>query len=461
VSMLVHIAERVLNRPLLVHPDKLPLVLAVLQGRIPLGNIGALHAEAEQHIDQLPEAAQIVLRGPAPEASRFDGRFVQSDPVTGKDKALPYRRDANGVAMIPVIGSLVNRGAWLEQNSGRTSYEGLRHQIVSAGNDPNTRAILLDIHSPGGEAIGAFETAQAVREAAGKKPVTAVVNGMAASAAYAIASGATRIVINPSGVAGSIGVVMMHADFSRALDKEGVTPTLIFAGAHKVDGHPFAPLPEGVREDLQREVNAIYDQFVQAVAAGRKAMSPAMIRATEARTYIGSDAVDQGLADELGTYESALADLTRGASRSPMSHQPRGFQMEKTTGEPAATAGITQADHDAAVLRASTEGKAAGIGEGRKAERERFAAILASDKIAGRETTAISLALKSPEMTAEDVIAFVAALPAPAPAQAKVPGVAERGAPAVPASSEAKSADAGWNEVVARLNRESSGKRAA
>lgn len=305
MSLLLHIAERVLNRPLLVHPDKLALVLAVLEGRIPI-DAAAIGAEAEARIAAMPAEAQAVLRGPAPAASRFVGAFDAAGNAVTQD----------GVAIIPVIGSLVNRGAWLGVNSGKTSYEGLQHQIRAAAADPAVKAILLDIASGGGEATGAFETAAMVRAAAAQKPVTAIVNGMAASAAYAIAAAASTIVVTETGLAGSIGVVMMHADYSRALDKAGITPTMIFAGAHKVDGHPFAPLDKGVAADLQAEVDKFYALFVQSVAASRKQLSAAAIRATEARTFIGVDAVAAGLADSVGTFDQVLADLSRGARRS-------------------------------------------------------------------------------------------------------------------------------------------------
>ena len=102
-----------------------------------------------------------------------------------------------------------------------TSYEGLAFQIADAAGNPKVNSILLDMDSPGGEAVGAFEIADKVRSAAKSKEVVAFVNGMAASAAYAIASAATRIVSVQSGGSGSIGVVLMHADFSLALHKAG------------------------------------------------------------------------------------------------------------------------------------------------------------------------------------------------------------------------------------------------
>lgn len=305
MSLLLKIAERTINRPLLVHPDKLPLILGVLEGRIPLDTTPEWTAAAQAHIDEMPEGARATMRGPNPSASRFVGSQVHQDPMTGRTTALPYKRTSQGVAIISIIGSLVNRGAWLGSSSGETSYEGISFQIAHASADPNTKAILLDIDSPGGEATGCFECADAIREAREKKPVVAVVNGMAASAAYALASAADWIITTQSGVCGSIGCVLLHADYSAKLKKDGISPTLIFAGAHKVDGHPFAPLSDEVTADLQAEVDGYYKLFVAGVAEGR-AMTEAAIRATEARTFMGADAVTMGLADKLGTFETGL-----------------------------------------------------------------------------------------------------------------------------------------------------------
>ena len=322
---LFRIADQVINRPLLILPEKLALVSAVLGGRI---GLDAAPAEIEAALAAMPGA------------SRFVGSSADEDPSTGRRASLPYRRTEDGTAIITITGSLVNRGAWVGASSGLTSYEGVKFQIGQAVADPKTTAIVLDIESPGGQAIGAFEVADAVRAAAAQKPVTAVVNGMAASAAYAIASGATRIVTTPSGMSGSIGVVMMHADYSRALDREGITPTLIHAGAHKVDANPFEPLSADVRADLQAEIEQLMTMFVDTVAAGRRGLDAKAIRATEARTFIGQAAVDAGLADAVGTFDSVLTDASRGRGRTTPPKGTRSMSSQDAT--------FTQADLDRA-----------------------------------------------------------------------------------------------------------------
>lgn len=440
MSMLVRIAERALNRPLLILPDKASLILGVLEGRIPVS--GPVETPAT---DLSPEALAALSAAPA--ASRFVG--VASEPTEdGRGRrALPYRLTPEGVAVITVTGSLVNRGAWIGANSGLTSYEGIAHQVESARKAANVRSIILDVESAGGEAVGAMELAATVRRAASEKPVVGVVNGMAASAAYALVSGATRIVTTPTGISGSIGVVLLHADFSRRLDRDGVTPTLIFAGAHKVDGHPFAPLPEGVREDLQAEVGRFYDLFVETVAAGRPKLSPAEIRETEARTFVGREAVDRKLADDVGAFDEVLADL--GGRSAARIHTPRSRTMDTTSTTPAADAASTvaKANHDAAVSAASVQATTA--------ERSRIKTILTSEAAAARPETARHLALET-DMSAEAAIALLATLPAGAPTAAVAAAAAGSRSQDAPgglvtatgaAPDQKASAKAGWDRA--------------
>lgn len=387
MTYLAHIADRCLNRPLLITPDKAEVIMAVLGGRIGI------------------DGADVK---PAPEASRFVGSSYVADE-DGQVMDRPYRVTRKGTGIITVTGSLVARGAWVGASSGLTSYEGIQHQLRTAADDKAVKALVVDMHSPGGEAVLAFETAAMVRQVAAVKPVVAVVNGMAASAAYAIASGASEIVTTETGVAGSIGVVLLHADYSRALANEGIKPTLIFAGDHKVDGNPFEPLSDAVRADLQAEVDGFYQAFLATVAKGRgKRLTVAGARKTEARTFVGQAAVDAGLADRLGSFDEVLADLeSRAPTGRPTSQRAR--TMSENTGNPAADAGtITKADHDAAVKTARAEGEAAGA----KAATERLSAVLAADGIKGdgaRMAAALDLAVKAPGMSADDVAGFVTA----------------------------------------------------
>lgn len=284
---LFHIASLILNRPLFLHPAKAEVILHVLQGRIGLGG------------------AEIATL--SPDASRFVGRRQ------GQDGAPRMYRLEGGIAILTIAGSLVNRGAWLETNSGLVSYEGITAQLRQAKLDTEAKAVVIDMDTPGGEATGMFSVAAVVAEVAKVKPVIVVVNDMAASAGYGIASAATEIVVSPTSVVGSIGVVLTHLDRSGELHQKGIKPTLIFAGSHKVDGNPFGPLSASVQADLQAEVLTFYDMFVGLVASGRGSkLTEEMARATEARVFIGQEAVTRGLADRIASLDAVISQLKNG-----------------------------------------------------------------------------------------------------------------------------------------------------
>lgn len=307
------IAAAFYNRPLLLAPDAGANIAGFLAGRMRAGGGGGSREMAGETIEvfRARENPDGTMEAHSPRVSRFHG----STPIGADGRPLPFRRTENGVAIISIIGELVNRGAYIGASSGLVSYEGIRHQLRAAGADPLTRAVILDLESPGGEAVGAFEVAATVRELAAIKPVVALVDGLAASGGYAIASGATRIITIPTGQVGSIGVLWVHYDLSAALEDDGVKPTLLFAGAHKVDGNPFEPLPDDVRKSRQASIDAFYQQFVETVAAGRgRRLSVEAARGTQARVYTGTEAVRVGLADAVGSFEDVLSELSRPAA---------------------------------------------------------------------------------------------------------------------------------------------------
>jgi signal peptide peptidase SppA len=356
----------------------------------------------------------------------------------------------------------VNRGGYVGASSGLISYEGFKVQMLAAAADPRTKAILLDLESPGGEAVGAFEAADVVRQVAASKPVTAVVNGMAASAAYAIASAANRIVTIPTGVSGSIGVVLMHLDISQYLKAEGIKPTFIFAGDHKVDGNPYEPLPESVRADLQAEVEGFYAAFVRTVAKGRAGLDEKAIRATQARTFMGEEAVAAGLVDAVGTFEEVLAELSAAPAGRSSPSRSNGASMSDHTPTPGANAGFTQADLDTARAEGHAAGHAAGLAEGSKAgaaaERERIGAILGCEEAKGREASASHLALSTDLSldAAKGVLAGLQPASAAASLDARMAGRTDLAldADAPPAGQAgAKPEDtASWDDIATSMN---------
>ncbi|UNF39110.1 S49 family peptidase [Bartonella krasnovii] len=217
----------------------------------------------------------------------------------------------NNIAIIPVHGTLVRRGAWLGALSGLTSYEGLGASFREAIGQPDVRAILLDIDSSGGEAGGVFDLVEEFQALSKKynKPIWAHANEVACSAAYAIACAASQIWIARTGVVGSIGVVCAHLDQSRADEKHGLKWTFVFEGDHKVHGNSHEPLADTAQIKMQADCALLYEMFVDLVAQNRP-LNAAAIRDTKAETFIGNQAITLGLADAQGTLAQALEALT-------------------------------------------------------------------------------------------------------------------------------------------------------
>jgi len=289
------IAARAFNTPLLVEPSKAMAFLSGLGPRI----LGRQVELAGSDVIDAPGTSALPARASIL-AGSLSGRLRQHGDA-------PYPV-VDGIAVIEISGVLIHRGGWIGQSSGQTSYEGIAAQIDTAGNDPAVRGVALEIDSFGGEVAGVFDLADRIRAIRATKPVWAFVAEHAFSAGYALASQADRILLPRTGAVGSIGVVVMHADMSGQLDQDGMRVTLIHSGAHKVDGNPYAPLPDGVRADIQGEIDVLRFLFAETVSAGRAGrldIDAAMT--TEAATYRGADAVAAGLADEVTDLAGGLA----------------------------------------------------------------------------------------------------------------------------------------------------------
>jgi capsid assembly protease len=291
MNLLPHMAARLFGAPLMIHRPKLEVILAVLGPRIGLAQSA-----------------------------------VPANPITSRTAPT----GATGIAVLPIYGTLVRRKVGLEAESGMASYQGLATMLDTAVADPNVAAILLDIDSAGGESGGVFDLADRVAAAAKRKPVWALANDMAFSAAYAIGSAASRFIVTRTGGVGSIGVIAMHADQSVKDAKDGVRYTTVFAGARKNDLNPHEPISDEAHAFLKNEVERVYGLFVETVSRNRGVSADA-VRATEASIYYGADAVAAGLADAVGTFDDVLAEFTESLSQSlvlPMSAAAQGISSQ-------------------------------------------------------------------------------------------------------------------------------------
>jgi signal peptide peptidase SppA len=228
--------------------------------------------------------------------------------------------ESTGVQVLPVHGFLVSRGAHVNVCETMTSYEGLRQQLRRAVADPMVERIVLDIDTPGGSAVGAFELAADIRAMAQIKPITGIVNFMAYSGGYLIGAACSELVVSQTSGVGSVGVIASHMERSRQLETAGVKVTTVYAGAHKNDLSPNEPLTDQSIRVLNDLVQESYQLFTSAVADYR-GMSVEAVRATEAGLYRGQSGISVGFADRLQSPQDAVDDLSRAVAQSRMQRQ--------------------------------------------------------------------------------------------------------------------------------------------
>lgn len=246
----------------------------------------------------------IVNIGPAPKIGAwYDDEPVHAGP-TPEERRLQVARDT-GVYMLPIHGVLVSRSAHLDMCETMTSYEEIRAMLNQAVADPSVEHIVMDVDSPGGSATGCMELAAEIFAARSVKPITAISNFGAYSAAYALASSASELIVAPSSGVGSIGVIARHVDMSKRYEQAGIKVTTVFAGARKNDLSSEAPISEEAYAWLTDLVQKNYESFAQTVARNRS-LSVADVKSTEAGVFFGEDAVAAGLADRIETPQAAV-----------------------------------------------------------------------------------------------------------------------------------------------------------
>lgn len=276
------LAQRLFNTPLAIAPGKAEVIMAALADRLGISQMTRASPRMMEDEDVVYSA---------------EG----SNPRGGYDVV-------GGVAVIPICGTLVQKLGSLRPYSGMTGYDGIRQNFMTAMSDPSVKAIMLDIDSPGGEVAGCFDLVDAIYKARGKKPIWSILNEAAYSAAYAIASAADRLYVPRTGGVGSIGVIWMHMDWSKALTSAGFKVTFITYGERKADGHPELALSPEALARFQGDIDAMGELFV-ATAARNRNISAQVVRDTQAATYMGAAGVSLGLADGVLAPDAAFRAL--------------------------------------------------------------------------------------------------------------------------------------------------------
>lgn len=241
-------------------------------------------------------------------------QLLETDPLEWgpADKATVV----DGVAIIPVEGPIMRRRSFFSQYFGGTGINIVEAKVRDALANPAVAGILLDINSPGGVVNGTNALADLIYAARARKPIVAYAGGLIASAAYWIGSAAHALIVDPTAEVGSIGVVAVHADFSKMLDEYGIKTTVLRAGKFKALGNPYEPLSDEARAIFQSELDAVYNVFVGAVARNRAA-DPSRVSGemADGKIFVGQAAVAIGLADQIGTIQTAVESIHARAGR--------------------------------------------------------------------------------------------------------------------------------------------------
>ncbi len=307
---LSHIIAAAFNEPLLLEPAYARVFFCAL-GR----EMGAASLSVPQQ--------QVQLDAP--------GMLAETDEYMagGKRPARVYRV-VNGIAVLPVTGTLVHRLGGMRPFSGMTGYDGIVACLQQAMADSQVRGVLLDIDSPGGQAAGAFDCADMIYRLRQQKPVWALCNDTACSAAMLLASACSRRLVTQTSRIGSIGVMMSHVSYAGHLAQAGVDITLIYSGAHKVDGNQFEALPAEVRQDMQQRIDAARRMFAEKVAM-YTGLSVDAVTGTEAAVFEGQSGIEAGLADELINASDAISVMA-----TALNSNVRGGTMPQLTATEAA-----------------------------------------------------------------------------------------------------------------------------
>lgn len=243
-----------------------------------------------------------------------------------------FRLDgAEHIAVIPIVGSMIHRGSGFA--SMQRTYQSIEADYADLMDDGKTRAIIIDMDSPGGTVAGGFSALEFMRENK-RKPVYVNVNERMLSGGLLLGSIADETAMLKTAHAGSLGVIVTHLNVSERMQRDGVKATMIFSGTHKADGHPYGDLPKEVQTRIQTELDNTRLMFAEAVAEGKKGISVDQLLSHEAQIFRGADAVNAGLANVVTTSPTAyyrdIASRHRSGGGNAQSSAP-GPAPEQTT----------------------------------------------------------------------------------------------------------------------------------
>lgn len=291
--------QRLLNQPLFMKEDAAAMIVAAVQSRL---NISTLRFAGQE----LDEAGMQAMAA----AGRDDAD--QRRATRGQHNGKIFE-NTEGIAIIPIEGTLVKKVGGLDPYSGMTGYNQIETKILAAAGDRDIKGTMLLLDSGGGEAAGMLTTAKLismVNKRAGGKPIWGIAADHAYSAAFGILASCDRRFVSETGGVGSVGVIALHANMSAAAEKQGVEVTVLRSGEQKARFNQWEKLDSDTRAHVQGQMDAMRDAFVDHVAT-QFGLSKKNVRGTEGLDYMGVEARAIGFVDEVANEHVAFAQFLR------------------------------------------------------------------------------------------------------------------------------------------------------
>lgn len=236
------------------------------------------------------------------------GALLKSNGDKTYELEMPDLMTVHGdVGVMDIKGSLMNGSSGWLRFFGVVGYDDIAEALVQGVADKKVKSIMLNVDSPGGSAKGVRQLSDLIKNVGQVKPVNVYADSIG-SAAYWLGSAGGHITIDEMGLAGSIGALIVHTEYSKQDEKQGVKSTIIRAGVNKALANPIEPLSPEALASLQEIVDASRDMFVMAVADNR-GTTPSTVESQmgQGKEFMGVKAVAAGLVDKVGTFEDALA----------------------------------------------------------------------------------------------------------------------------------------------------------
>ena len=240
----------------------------------------------------------------------------------------PLYERVGDVGVIKISGSLIPGEAGFLRYYGITGYADIKAAVLEGIADKGAKSLMVYSDSGGGSVAGVEDAEAFIRSASTVKPMNAF-SEFSASAAYWLTSAAGHITAASTSINGSLGVIRVVTEYSKAFEKENITKTVMRAGRYKALGNPYEPLSEDGKAEIQAKLDDLYQLFMGTVARNRGTTAIIADQVMgQGREFLGKRGLDAGLVDAIGDLEDALAYAK--ANRTLAARKPANFGASAT-----------------------------------------------------------------------------------------------------------------------------------